>query len=113
MKTIILISLVLIIYKYANSQVNSNTKYQNGYYKPSTGNYVKPHFKTSKNETNHDNYSTQGNRNSYTGQTGYRAKDYSKKSYNYGSGKSIKTGPKGGQYYNNTYGRKTYVPKRN
>jgi len=40
------------------------------------------------------------------------AKDYSSGSYNYGSGKTIQTGPKGGQYYYNSNGNKTYVPKR-
>ena len=33
--------------------------------------------------------------------------------YNYGSGRTIHTGSRGGQYYINSNGNKTYVPKRN
>jgi hypothetical protein len=94
------------------AQTNSSTRYQRGYYKPSTGTYVKPHYKTNNNYTNRDNYSTKGNTNGYTGQSGYRAKDYSSGAYNYGRGKTIYSGPKGGQYYYNRSGKKTYVPKR-
>lgn len=65
------------------------------------------------NHTNWDNYSTKGNVNIYTGTTGYRAKDYSSSAYNYGTGHTIYTGPRGGQYYNNSYGNQIYVPKRN
>jgi hypothetical protein len=43
----------------------------NGYYKPSTGTYVAPHYKTSPNSTRYDNYSTKGNYNPYTGKNGY------------------------------------------
>ncbi len=42
-----------------------------GYYKPSTGTYVQPHYRSSPNSTRWDNYSTQGNYNSYTGKRGY------------------------------------------
>lgn len=41
------------------------------YYKPSTGRYVAPHYKTSPNKTRFDNYSTKGNYNPYTGKKGY------------------------------------------
>lgn len=84
---------------------------QNGYVK-SNGTYVEPYYKTNRNATNHDNFSTSGNQNPYTGTTGYRARDYSTKAYNYGRGKQIQTGSKGGQYYINKNGNKTYVPKR-
>ena len=33
--------------------------------------------------------------------------------YVHGVGRIIQTGPRGGQYYNNSNGNKTYVPKRN
>ncbi|MFV0229691.1 hypothetical protein OBJ94_04620 [Empedobacter falsenii] len=102
----------LAITSFVSAQTNSSTRYQSGYYKPSTNTYVKPHYKTNNNNTNHDNYSTKGNTNSYTGKSGSRAKDYSSSSYNYGNGQSIQTGPKGGQYYYNSNGNKTYVPKR-
>ena len=74
--------------------------------------YVPSHSRTMPNHTNWDNFSTQGNRNSYTGTTGYRARDYSSNAYNYGVGHIIHTGPRGGQYYNNNNGHRTYVPKR-
>jgi len=101
-----------MVASFSFAQTNSNTRYKQGYYKPSTGTYVQPHYKMNTNKTNHDNFSTKGNTNTYTGTSGYRAKDYSSGSYNYGSGKSIQTGPKGGQYYYNSKGKKTYVPKR-
>jgi hypothetical protein len=73
---------------------------------------VNPHYKTQKNKTNHDNYSTKPNTNTYTGSKGYKARDYSPDAYNYGKGKIIRTGSKGGQYYNNSKGNKVYVPKK-
>lgn len=110
-KIILLLSLVAVSY-FGYSQTNSDVRYQSGYVKPSTGTYVKPHMKTEVNRTNHDNFSTKGNTNTYTGSSGYKAKDYSSQSSNYGSGQTIQTGPKGGQYYINSNGNKTYVPKR-
>lgn len=41
-----------------------------GYYKPSTGTYVQPHYKTSPNKSKFDNWSTKGNSNPYTGKKG-------------------------------------------
>ena len=93
------------------NNVSTSTRYQNGYIK-NNGTYVQPHMKTNSNSTNHDNYSTNGNYNTYTGSTGSRARDYSGGAQNYGSGKSINTGPRGGQYYYNDKGNKVYVPKR-
>ncbi|MCD8408847.1 hypothetical protein [Tenacibaculum finnmarkense] len=86
-------------------------RYQEGYYK-SDGTYVKSHYKTRRNSTNWDNSSTTGNTNIYTGEQATRARDYSSGASNYGSGKTIYTGSRGGQYYYNSNGRKTYVPKR-
>lgn len=91
--------------------VNSSSTYVNGYTK-SNGTYVQGHYRSSQNSTNHDNYSTVGNSNPYTGTSGSRAKDYSTGAYNYGSGQTIHTGSRGGQYYINSNGNKTYVPKR-
>jgi hypothetical protein len=89
---------------------NSDVRYQSGYTRGNT--YVDPHYKTQSNNTNWDNYSTKGNQNPYTGSTGSRGRDYSSDSYNYGSGNQIQTGSRGGQYYINSNGNKTYVPKR-
>ena len=88
-----------------------STRYQSSYYRKN-GTYVTGHYKTQSDRTNHNNFSTSSNRNPYTGSRGYRAKDYSAKAYNYGRGKTIHTGNKGGQYYYNRKGNKTYVPKR-
>jgi hypothetical protein len=92
---------------------SQSVRYQKGYYKPSTGTYVQGHYKTAVNNTNRDNYSTSGNTNTYTGKEGSRAKDFSPEAQNYGSGKTINTGSRGGQYYYNSNGNKVYVPKRN
>lgn len=86
-------------------------EYVNGYFRKD-GTYVQGYFKSSPNVTNRDNYSTQGNLNPHTGTEGTRAPDYSSQAYNYGDGRIIYTGPKGGQYYINDSGRKVYVPKR-
>jgi hypothetical protein len=109
----LLLSMVLCLITILNfAQVNPSSRYQKGYVKKSTGTYVRPHYKTTTNKTNKDNYSTTPNTNSRTGKRGYKAKDYSSGAYNYGKGKTIQTGSKGGQYYYNRKGNKTYVPKR-
>lgn len=99
----------------ANAQysygTNTSTTHVNGYYK-SNGTYVESHNRSSRNSTNHDNWSTSGNSNPYTGTSGSRAMDYSSRAYNYGSDHTIQTGSRGGQYYINSNGNKTYVPKR-
>jgi len=41
-----------------------------GYYKPSTGRYVMPYYRTSPNRTKWDNWSTKGNTNLFTGTKG-------------------------------------------
>jgi hypothetical protein len=90
---------------------NSTVRYQSAYIKKN-GTYVESHYKTKRNATNWDNFSTKGNYNYYKGTTGSRAKDYSPNALNYGNQRIIYTGPKGGQYYYNSNGNKTYVPKR-
>ena len=94
------------------STVNYNTTMVSGYTR-SNGTYVQSHVRTMPNSTNWDNFSTKGNSNPFTGSTGYRARDYSSGAYNYGTGHTIHTGSRGGQYYYNSNGHKTYVPKRN
>jgi hypothetical protein len=87
-----------------------STTYQQGYTK-SDGTYVTGHYKTTSDKTNTNNYSTQGNTNSYTGQAGSKPRDYSSASSSYSANKNIQTGSRGGQYYINSNGNKTYVPK--
>jgi len=94
------------------STVNFNTTTVSSYTR-SNGTYVPSHVRTMPNNTNWDNYSTKGNTNPFTGSTGHRARNYSNDAYNYGAGHTIHTGSRGGQYYNNGNGRRTYVPKRN
>ena len=113
MKTLFLSLAFLAFTTIVLEQTNSSSRYQKSYYKPSTNTYVQPHYKTTINKTNTDNYSTKDNTNTYTGTSGSRAKDYSPEASNYGSGKTIQTGSKGGQYYTNDNGKKVYVPKRN
>lgn len=100
-----------VSYSYPNT-VNYNTTTVSGYSR-SNGTYVSSHVRTMPNSTNWDNFSTIGNINPYTGTTGSRARDYSSGAYNYGAGHTIHTGSRGGQYYYNSNGNKTYVPKRN
>lgn len=90
---------------------NTTVRYQSGYTR-SNGTYVSGHYKTVSNGTNLDNFSTKGNINTFTGSYGTVARDYSTQALNYGSGKTIYTGSRGGQYYINSNGNKTYVPKR-
>ena len=94
------------------STVNYNTTTVSGYTR-SNGTYVQSHVRTMPNNTNWDNFSTIGNSNPFTGSKGHRARDYSSSAYNYGAGHTIHTGSRGGQYYYNSNGHKTYVPKRN
>ena len=94
-----------------SSYSTPSVRYQSGYVRDN-GTYVQPHYKTESNITNWDNFSTKGNTNTDTGEKGYRARDYSTGATNYGSGSTIYSGSKGGQYYINSSGNKTYVPKR-
>ncbi len=53
------------------SSVEAKTIKVKGYFKPSTGTYVMPSYRTSPNRTKLDNWSTKGNYNPYTGKKGY------------------------------------------
>ncbi|SOD95678.1 hypothetical protein [Spirosoma fluviale] len=88
-----------------DSRLNSGYTRQNG-------TVVAPYYSTVPDNTNQNNYSTQGNNNPYTNSAGSRARDYSPDASNYGQGRDIQTGPRGGQYYVNDQGNKVYVPKR-
>ena len=100
-----------VIVQSGGSSVNTDSRYQRSYTRKD-GTFVSGHMKTRSNRTNHDNYSTSYNVNPFTGSVGTRARDYSSRAYNYGSGNTIYTGSRGGQYYINSRGNKTYVPKR-
>ena len=103
----LLISIIITLFTssaFADSYVNGYTKRD--------GTYVQGYTRSSPDSTNWNNYSTQGNVNPYTGYEGTKARDYSSDAQNYGSGRTIYTGPRGGQYYINDYGNKVYVPKQ-
>ena len=107
MKKIIL----LIMFSFIVSITLNAQTYVNGYTKKD-GTVVQGHYRSDKDKTNTNNYSTSGNSNPYTNTSGTKAKDYSTEANNYGKGKTINTGPQGGQYYKNDNGNKTYVPKQ-
>jgi len=44
-----------------------------GYYRPSTGTWVQPYYRSSPNQYKWDNWSSWGNYNPYTGKKGYRS----------------------------------------
>ena len=72
MKKIIISSLVVLTMLVGIVGITeAKTVKVKSYYKPSTGSYVAPHYKTSPNKTKLDNYSTKGNYNPYTGKKGY------------------------------------------
>jgi hypothetical protein len=108
MKNLMLSFIFIILAFAAFSQIQT---FVNPYTKKD-GSTVQGYYKTAPNTTNLDNYSTQGNSNPVTGQIGTRARDYSSEAGNYGTGQTIQTGPRGGQYYYNENGNKTYVPKQ-
>ena len=123
-------------FSFAQSQV-----WVNGYFR-SNGTYVQGHYRTEKNHTVNDNWTTRGNTNPHTGKSGYlpRSSSYSTTYYkpvststytapvtNYPatyqtttsypstystpsySSQPLYTGPRGGTYYINSNGNKTYV----
>ena len=105
------IFLLVLLSLFVSAGFAQSHRYQKGYVRKN-GTYVSGHYKTRSDKTNHNNFSTKGNRNPYTSSKGRRAKDYSSGAYNYGRGKVITKGPKGGQSYKTTKGTRTYVPKR-
>ena len=80
-------------------------------YTKSNGTYVEGYQRSLPNHTNTDNFSTQGNSNPFNGNIGTKPRDYSIESQQLRQDHNIQTGPRGGQYYINSHGNKTYVPK--
>lgn len=113
----------------ANTFAQSTT-YVSGYTK-SNGTYVQGYYRTTPNTTRNDNYSTVGNVNPYTGSYGTKPADsyyiatptystptYSPPTYStptyyytptYSTPTPVYTGTRGGQYYINSNGNKTYI----
>ena len=82
-----LISLIFLLFSLTIfSQVNPNYHKVKGYTRKD-GTYVKPHYRTNRNNTNRDNYTTKPNINPHTGKRGYINPD-SKSTYTYPSSTS-------------------------
>lgn len=72
MKKLLAISLAFVIMGMGLiNTVEARTVSVKGYYKPSSGRYVMPSYRSSPNKTKLDNYSTKGNYNLYTGKKGH------------------------------------------
>jgi hypothetical protein len=113
--------IIVFLFAAANS-FSQSTVYVKGYTK-SNGSYTQGHYKTSPNSSKIDNYSTQGNYNPYTGSYGTkRVQEYRPTSTyssfytspsTYTSSRTyttpVYTGPRGGTYYINSNGNKTYI----
>lgn len=70
MKKLLLVLALLIGVLSFSASADARTTRVRGYYKPSTGRYVSPHYKTTPNRSKFDNFSTKGNYNPYTGKKG-------------------------------------------
>jgi len=106
---------IAFLFAVANSFAQTST-YVSGYTN-SHGTYVEGYYRTTPNYTRNDNYSTIGNVNPYTGSYGTKPAEsyYSSSSYystpSYISSTPIYTGSRGGQYYINSNGNKTYISR--
>ena len=69
--TIFTVALLLFVSAFFFSSSAEAAVRTRGYYKPSTGTYVQPYYRSSPNSTRWDNYSTRGSYNPYTGKKGY------------------------------------------
>lgn len=110
---------IAFLFAAANSFAQSSV-YVSGYTN-SVGTYVQGYYRTTPNNTRNDNYSTVGNVNPYTGSYGtkpadsYSSSTYSSPSYSSSystptySSTPVYTGSRGGQYYINSNGNKTYI----
>lgn len=67
-----LLTLFLILAFMQLTSYAAPSKRVNGYYKRSSNTYVKPYYRTKSDKTMHNNYSTKGNYNPYTGKKGYK-----------------------------------------
>jgi hypothetical protein len=65
----IFVLLMLLNFSFSNV-VEARTIRVKGYYKPSTGRYIMPYYRTSSNNSIWDNWSTKGNINPFTGKKG-------------------------------------------
>lgn len=73
MKKLILVGVLALSFLFSSVAVEAKTVSVKGYYKPSTGTYVSPSYRTSPNKVKFDNYSSKGNYNPYSGKKGYKS----------------------------------------
>lgn len=73
MKIIVSLLVALSILSLSVVKVEARTTRVRGYYKPSSGRYVMPHYKTAPNSYRWDNYSSKGNYNPYSGKIGSKS----------------------------------------
>lgn len=70
MKKILLALALFISFISFAGPIEAKTVRVKSYYKPSTGTFVSPSYRTSPNKSTFDNYSTKGNYNTYSGKKG-------------------------------------------
>lgn len=75
-KTIVLLAVVAAL----TATAAFADEYVNGYLRQD-GTYVQPHFRSSPNSTQIDNYSSQGNTNPYTRERGSQRNEYNQSPY--------------------------------
>ena len=93
----------------ANSFAQTST-YVSGY-TSSNGTNVQGYYRTTPNTTRNDNYSTVGNTNPYTGTAGTKPANSYYSTPTYTTTTPVYTGSRGGQYYINSNGNKTYISR--
>ena len=69
-KLLLALTLLFGVMLLLSASAEARTTRVRGYYKPSIGRYVAPHYKTTPNRSKFDNFSTKGNYNPYTGKKG-------------------------------------------
>lgn len=98
---------IAFLFAAANSFAQSNVSG----YTNSRGTYVQPYTRTTPNNTRNDNYSTVGNNNPYTGSAGTKPADSYYVTPTYTTTTPVYTGSRGGQYYINSNGNKSYISR--
>lgn len=71
MKTLKIFTVIVFVLSAFSSAGSADAAVRvRGYFKPSTGRYVMPSYRTGPNSSRFDNYSIRGNYNPYSGKTG-------------------------------------------
>ena len=100
----LLFLITLLSFLTCYGQVNPNYHKVQGYYRKD-GTYVKPHYRTNRNNTNRDNYTTKPNTNPWTGKRGYINPDNNENYYS--SSKNQSTSNSQGTDYKKSSTKKT------